>query len=227
MFGAHFARGEQEAEYLVEVPHLPWTVAVAASEFRKCAALSPYNPPMHVNLIPHPSTRSDAIDSFDVFIETDGNALALRYHISGNAKEILLPEPSPSDRQDGLWHHTCFELFARSAHGTRYCELNFSPSTQWAAYDFDDYRAGMKRLPYPATPQIHLTRDASHLSVAVDVNYDVVASVAGNEVRIALAAVVEERSGRKSYWAIAHPSPTPDFHHPDAFTLAMPPGVAR
>ncbi len=196
-------------------------------ELTKCSALSLYNARMQVKLIPHPSTPSDAIDSFDVFIETDSNALALRYHISGNADEILLPEMRASDRQDGLWQHTCFELFARSALSTRYCELNFSPSTQWAAYDFEDYRAGMKRLPYPATPQIYLTRDANHVSLAVDVNYDVIASVAGNEPRIALAAVIEERSGRKSYWAMSHPCATPDFHHPDAFTLAIASGVAR
>ena len=182
---------------------------------------------MQVTLIRHPSTLSEAVDSIDVFIETDGNALALRYHVEGRVEEILLPEPRSSDRQDGLWQHTCFELFARSVLSTRYCELNFSPSTEWAAYAFDDYRAGMKRLPYPATPPIHLTRDTHHVSLAVDVNHDVIASVAGNEPRIALAAVIEERGGRKSYWAMSHPSATPDFHHPDAFTLAIPSGVAR
>lgn len=182
---------------------------------------------MQVRLIPHPSTPSEVVDSIDVFIETDGNALALRYHVEGRADEVLLPERRSSDRKDGLWQHTCFELFARSGLSTRYCELNFSPSTEWAAYDFDDYRAGMKRLPYPAAPQIHVTRDTHHVSLAVDVNYDVIAAVAGDEPRIALAAVIEERSGRNSYWAMWHPSATPDFHHPDAFTLAIPSGVAR
>jgi hypothetical protein len=33
-----------------------------------------------------------------------------------------------------------------------------------------------------------------------------------------LSAVIEEKSGRKSYWALAHPPGKADFHHPDCFT---------
>jgi hypothetical protein len=40
--------------------------------------------------------------------------------------------------------------------------------------------------------------------------------------RLALSAVIEETDGRKSYWALAHPPGTPDFHHPDCFTLELP-----
>jgi hypothetical protein len=37
-----------------------------------------------------------------------------------------------------------------------------------------------------------------------------------------LAAVIEERGGRISYWALAHPPGKPDFHHSDCFTLEFP-----
>ena len=37
--------------------------------------------------------------------------------------------------------------------------------------------------------------------------------------RLGLAAVIEETSGRKSYWALAHPPGKPDFHHSDCFAL--------
>jgi hypothetical protein len=37
--------------------------------------------------------------------------------------------------------------------------------------------------------------------------------------RIGLAAVIEETSGRKSYWALAHPLGKADFHHSDSFAL--------
>ena len=40
-------------------------------------------------------------------------------------------------------------------------------------------------------------------------------------MRLALAAVVEEIDGRLSYWALAHPSGVPDFHHPDSFMLQL------
>ena len=34
-------------------------------------------------------------------------------------------------------------------------------------------------------------------------------------------AVIEEADGTKSYWALAHPSDKPDFHHPDSFALDL------
>jgi hypothetical protein len=37
--------------------------------------------------------------------------------------------------------------------------------------------------------------------------------------RIGLAAVIEETSGHKSYWALAHPPGRADFHHSDSFVL--------
>jgi hypothetical protein len=37
-----------------------------------------------------------------------------------------------------------------------------------------------------------------------------------------LSAVIEEASGRKSYWALTHPSGEPDFHHSDCFVLEVP-----
>ena len=35
--------------------------------------------------------------------------------------------------------------------------------------------------------------------------------------RLGLAALIEDTSGRKSYWALAHPPGKPDFHHADCF----------
>ncbi len=182
---------------------------------------------MRLNLIPHPSTPCESISTFEVFVGTDANALTLRYRILGETDEILLPKRRSPERRDELWQHTCFELFARSTSGSRYCELNFSPSTCWAAYEFGGLRTGIRNLPYPETPQIHLTCEPGCLSMAVDVNYRAIAANTRDTLRIALAAVLERRDGCKSYWALAHPAPTPDFHHPDAFTLAMPSGVAR
>jgi hypothetical protein len=39
--------------------------------------------------------------------------------------------------------------------------------------------------------------------------------------RLGVAAVIEETSGRKSYWALAHPPGKPDFHHPDSFAHVL------
>ena len=39
--------------------------------------------------------------------------------------------------------------------------------------------------------------------------------------RARLAAVIEATDGSLSYWALAHPSDKPDFHHPDSFVLEL------
>jgi hypothetical protein len=38
---------------------------------------------------------------------------------------------------------------------------------------------------------------------------------------LGLSVVLEERDGTKSYWALAHPSEKPDFHHPDCFVARL------
>ena len=40
--------------------------------------------------------------------------------------------------------------------------------------------------------------------------------------RLGLSAVLEEKDGTKSYWALAHPPGAPDFHHPDCFAAQLP-----
>ena len=43
--------------------------------------------------------------------------------------------------------------------------------------------------------------------------------------RLGLSAVIEDTSGRKSYWALAHPPGKPDFHHADCFAHEFSPVV--
>ena len=38
---------------------------------------------------------------------------------------------------------------------------------------------------------------------------------------LGLSAVIEDRDGALSYWALRHPAGKPDFHHADAFALAL------
>jgi len=39
--------------------------------------------------------------------------------------------------------------------------------------------------------------------------------------RVGISAVIEDVSGAKAYWALKHPSGTPDFHHAESFALAL------
>jgi hypothetical protein len=43
---------------------------------------------------------------------------------------------------------------------------------------------------------------------------------------LGLSAVIEEKNGVMSYWALKHPPGPPDFHHASGFVLEIDPHVA-
>lgn len=145
--------------------------------------------------------------------------LTLHYVASGEIDRLRLPPLAPSARADDLWKHTCFELFARAPAAETYAEFNFAPSTQWAAYEFDRYREGM-RIAAIAPPQIHTHVGLDRFELRAYV--ELPAALQGGPLRLALTAVIEETDGAKSYWALAHPPGRPDFHHADGFVLDLP-----
>ena len=101
-----------------------------------------------------------------------------------------------------------------------YCEFNFSPSREWAAYRFDGYRQAMAPLTLPA-PDVHVGSSLQGFTLDAVVDLHALAFLGrGNQLKLGLAAVIEECNGNFSYWAIRHPCGKPDFHHPDGFVLA-------
>ncbi|WP_342773171.1 hypothetical protein [Alteraurantiacibacter aquimixticola] len=107
-------------------------------------------------------------------------------------------------------------------HSARYVEYNFSPSEAWAAYNFTGWREGMADRSMSHDPVItpRKGRNLFILDVAVPL-----ADLPEMPAGLSLTAVVEEETGRKSYWALTHGSPDkPDFHDPACFaaTLAAP-----
>ena len=124
-------------------------------------------------------------------------------------------------RQDELWRHTCCEAFIKRSKG--YHELNFAPNGDWAAYTFADYRDG-RSLPNIATPvaDAHRRGDSWQLQAFVDLS--ALPDLNDSEPwTLGVSAVMERKDGGISYWALAHPPGKPDFHHPDSFTLTLPP----
>ncbi|HEX8902693.1 DOMON-like domain-containing protein [Vitreimonas sp.] len=172
---------------------------------------------MRLALTPHPDFPSDAITAIEVEIVRAGpERLELVYLVRGDVEHLLVPAPADAERTDGLWASTCFELFAKAAGGEAYCEFNFAPSSQWAAYAFDGYRAGMRELALE-TPEIEVaaTDDVFEVRVAVE------ASVLRAGAHLALTAVIEETSGAKSYWSVRHAAGKPDFHHAESFAVEL------
>jgi hypothetical protein len=144
-------------------------------------------------------------------------SLVLSYVVSGRIGELRMPPVVAAARADELWRHTCFEAFVRPAAGPAYYEFNFSPSTQWAAYRFDSYRSGMRVATEIGAPRIEVRSTAESYTLQAALEFDGLSS----PFDLGLSAVLEETSGRKSYWALAHPPGKADFHHADCFALEL------
>lgn len=172
----------------------------------------------------HPNRPGKAVRAVSVEVPaTLREPFDLRFIVDGDIEAILLPEGSDSpevtdDPVDELWLHTCFELFARSGTCPGYSEFNYAPSGAWAIYHFAEYRRDMVR-EYEGAPEEVLCQRGPHRFEVEILNGFSFHSCG----RLALSAVIEETDGTKSYWALAHPPGAPDFHHPDCFTLELPP----
>ncbi len=168
-------------------------------------------------LTPHPAHPQTAITSLRAHIRRTPDTLAVTYKLTGDLGRIRLPEPSLPRRADELWQTTCFELFLKPRGANAYLEFNFAPSTQWAAYRFTAERTGMEPLP-DVEPAITIQPVPGGLFLAAGfpVPRDLPAEIA---LTANLSAVVEDADGKKSYWALNHPTDKPDFHHADGFVL--------
>src|SRR5581483_4713786 len=147
---------------------------------------------------------------------SSSNGLILSYVVRGAISDILIPEQTTSQRADGLWQHTCFEAFLGTS-GTEYYEFNFAPTTQWAAYRFSGYRND-RSLAVITPPLIKVNSGTHRYSLQATLS---LASWDREDFlswRIGLSAVIEDRSGRMSYWALVHPEGKPDFHRSETFT---------
>jgi hypothetical protein len=179
---------------------------------------------VQLNLIRHPSTPP-AHPEFKVWASVDHAAsLAavattnIWFGVGAPALRFVIPEAAEPSRADNLWQTTCFEAFLRPLGEGPYREWNFAPSGQWASYDFSGYREGMTPAEVNAPPYIRLEDNFTWWAVGATI-----AIPADTNWELGLSAVLEEKDGTKSYWALAHPSAEkPDFHAPGCFAAHLP-----
>lgn len=197
---------------------------------------------MDATLIPHPTTADGHTVRIEVELDHEGRSWAfVKFRLSGAISDIRIPRRleqldkarreaaetfastrAPDlalmnvGRTDGLWKHTCFEVFARLSDGS-YAEFNISPSGEWASYGFSGYRDGMQNA---GGVRVHRLGGVEGVAVEVDAILDWPGWP--HATSIGLSAVIEDVDGNISYWALAHPSDKPDFHHPDSFVLELP-----
>jgi hypothetical protein len=144
--------------------------------------------------------------------------LALSYVVYGKISELRLPPMTAPARSDELWQQTCFEAFVGTAASAAYYELNFAPSTEWAAYRFSSYRSGMRVATEIGAPRIEVQSAPDRYTLQASLRLDALSGLPRDVAwRLGLAAITEDTNGGKSYWALAHPPGKADFHHFDGF----------
>jgi hypothetical protein len=176
---------------------------------------------MRQRLQPHPDTPCTALTGIHVDVERrNGTLLVLTYRAAGDIGAVWLPAAVVAARGDALWKHSCFEAFV-GASGDAYSELNFSPSGLWAAYNFTGYRSGMtEAMTLPPRSRLTTSADALELHVEIDLRH-LPGITATADWQLGLSAVIEEKHGGKSYWALVHPPGKPDFHHRDCLAVRL------
>jgi hypothetical protein len=176
---------------------------------------------VQLNLKPHPAAPP-ADPPFDLWATVDyagafgaTGTLNIWFGIGTPASRFVIPEGS-GDRRDELWKTTCFEAFLNPEGETAYEEWNFAPSGDWAAYQFDAPRQGMREAEVGSPPYIRMEDNLTWWALGATI-----AIPTDAHWRLGLSAVIEEKDGTKSYWALTHCGDRPDFHDPGCFTARL------
>jgi hypothetical protein len=170
----------------------------------------------------HPDSSCLAVTHIEVEVARPrARSLVFAYAVTGRISDLAMSPVATTTRTDELWRHTCFEAFIASSPDVAYYEFNFAPSTQWAAYRFSSYRTGMRVATEISAPRIAVESSRDRYILRASLELDQVLLTRGAMWRLGIAAVIEEISGHRSYWALAHPPGKADFHHFDCFTLEV------
>jgi hypothetical protein len=172
-------------------------------------------------LVPFPGRATPKEVKIAGAIGRHNSQLSITYVLLGPLSKLAVPLSSkvPS-RRKSLWKETCFEFFIATGDSPHYWEFNLSPSGHWNVYRFLSYRQGMQEEPaFDSLPLALKERPhALELSLLVDLGRII---RAGQTLRVGVAAVIKTAGGRRSYWALTHHGPDPDFHLRDSFLIKI------
>jgi hypothetical protein len=155
--------------------------------------------------------------------------LSVHFAVHGPVDDLMIPYTKQSpERQHHLWEHMCFEVFFAPVARAQYWEINVSPSGNWNTYRFDHYRQGMH-----VEPLLHVSQIASHVhpgdALTLHFQMDVSRLVRAHtldqyDLECSPCCILVDRAQHKSYWAMDHQLPRPDFHRRASFVLLLPIG---
>ncbi len=181
-----------------------------------------------IALAPHPAFGASPLRSLHASVASaGGGSVTVEFAAHGELSRLRLAPPGAAPRRrEGLWHHSCFELFARRGAERGYREFNFAPSGDWAAWVFDDYRSGGRELEPARVAITARSVDSAHWSLRAQLKLGEAAATAGVAAAadtwwLNLAAVIEAEDGALSYWAAHHAGEKPDFHDRGCFCVPL------
>lgn len=173
-----------------------------------------------LRLVAHPVASLPEVQHIEVDCAiTDEGALAIHFRLHGDINALLIPPLAMPGPAEGLWNHTCFEVFIGVPGESSYREFNLSTSGGWAAYLFSDYRQHESTFSEWALSWSSARCDEDKVTLSAELAAGGLPE--GAEFEIGLAAVVERADGTLGYWALAHPQVKPDFHDRGGFALRL------
>ena len=170
-------------------------------------------------LQPHPTDARPSAFNLRFDCAAGAGGLCLTYTLRGPLQTLRLPLAAIPGPADGLWRHTCCELFVAAADSPAYREFNFSPSGQWAAYAFSACRT-RDADPQGPPPTLHPAKPGAD-SLRFDIHLPLSALPAWGRLDLGPAMVLEHADGQCSFWAARHCAERPDFHQRDSLVLSI------
>lgn len=196
----------------------------------------PRVPSITVGLRPHPTSPDAGVPGASpvgrlmvtMFAAPEGGAVFEFRIDESRLGRLAIPTPLPPRAADGLWQHTCFEVFLGVPGEAQYHEYNFSPSGQWAVYAFRAWRERNEHFSPATAPEITCKQEDGALVLEAYVPPELLPTVpAGSDLQVNLAAVIERKDGQLEYWALRHVAAQPDFHARETFVLTLATAVRR
>lgn len=176
-------------------------------------------------LIPFGDAKTDL--SLNGSVRLQDGKIFIEYRIENSAQIIGMKKLNEGKihgaQADELWKNTCFEAFWSFSEkpSDPYWEFNLAPDGRWNVYTFHEYR---KRNPHwkPAfKPEVSITKDGE--KTVLHVSFPFGNATPSLKLYFGLSAVIENKDGKLSYWALTHTESEPDFHDKRSFTLVLNP----
>jgi hypothetical protein len=145
--------------------------------------------------------------------------LSIGYALLGNLSELAIPAPGElPERRDRLWKGTCLEFFLGIKDSERCWEFNLSPAGHCNVYRFTTYRKDMQEEPAFTSLPFRIRTEPGSLRLSLDLGLGKIIP-SGEAIEVGISAVIKTVTGKRSFWALVHPGPRPDFHRRDGFVL--------